>query len=185
MTRPRSRRPEGLTAGELEEWQRFAATARPLGGRKPPAAQPAPQVPPASQAAEPAPGRPPPAAAASPRRSLPPLEIGRHPPGVDGTRWGGLAQGTLRAERRLDLHGKTLAAAHAATRAFIEAAWRDGCRVVEIVTGLGERGEGRIRAEFPHWLNAPELRGRVLAAAYPHRANAGSVRLLLKRRRRG
>jgi DNA-nicking Smr family endonuclease len=37
--------------------------------------------------------------------------------------------------------------------------------------------------EFPHWLNAPELRGKVLAAAHPHRANAGAVRLLLRRRK--
>ena len=119
----------------------------------------------------------------TPQRPPPPLEIGHHPPGVDNTRWGGLARGKLKAERRLDLHGMTLARAHAATRAFIEAAFRDQCRVIEIVTGVGERGEGRIRAEFMHWINAPDLRGRVLAATHPHRANAGSVRLLLRRKR--
>jgi len=114
-----------------------------------------------------------------------PLEIGHHPPGVDNTRWTGLTRGRLKAERRLDLHGMTLARAHAATRAFIEAAARDHCRVVEIVTGLGERGEGAIRREFLHWINEPALRARVLALAHPHRANPGSVRLLLRRKRPG
>jgi DNA-nicking Smr family endonuclease len=103
---------------------------------------------------------------------------------VDNTRWAGLARGKLKPERRLDLHGMTLARAHAATRAFIEAAFRDQCRVVEIVTGLGEGGEGKIRREFMHWINAPELRPRVLALAHPHRANPGAVRLLLRRPRR-
>jgi DNA-nicking Smr family endonuclease len=104
---------------------------------------------------------------------------------VDNTRWSGLTQGKLRPERTLDLHGMTLARAHAATRAFIDAAVRDQCRVVEIVTGVGERGEGKIRREFMHWINAPDLRARVLALAHPHRANAGAVRLLLRRPKRG
>jgi DNA-nicking Smr family endonuclease len=104
---------------------------------------------------------------------------------VDNTRWSGLTRGKLRPDRQLDLHGMTLARAHAATRAFIEAAVRDQCRVVEIITGVGERGDGKIRREFMHWINAPEMRSRVLAVAHPHRANPGSVRLLLRRARRG
>jgi DNA-nicking Smr family endonuclease len=39
-----------------------------------------------------------------------------------------------------------------------------------------------LRRELPHWLNAPELRGRILAAAHPHAANTGAVHLLLRRR---
>jgi hypothetical protein len=31
------------------------------------------------------------------------------------------------------------------------------------------------------WLNLPEIRPLVLAAAHPHAANPGSVRLLLRR----
>jgi DNA-nicking Smr family endonuclease len=38
-----------------------------------------------------------------------------------------------------------------------------------------------IRRELPLWLNLPELRPLVLAAAYPHPANPGAVRLLLRR----
>lgn len=184
-TRRRWPRPEHLTPEELAAWQSFVATARPLAGKVPPA--PSPVAPPATADAPPrqqAPPRQPPPA---PRPARPPasLEIGRHPPGVDNTRWDGLARGRLRPERRLDLHGMTLARAHAATHAFIEAAARDRCRVVEIVTGLGERGEGKIRREFQLWINAPALRAHVLALAHPHRANAGAVRLLLRRKQRG
>ena len=38
-----------------------------------------------------------------------------------------------------------------------------------------------IRRELPLWLNLAELRPLVLAAAHPHAANTGSVRLLLRR----
>jgi DNA-nicking Smr family endonuclease len=179
MTRPRSRRPDTLSPAEAEEWRQFVASARPLPGRAiepPPPALPVPLAVPALPPPLPA---PPP-----PRRPAAPLAIGHHPPGVDNTRWKGLTKGRLRAERRLDLHGLTLVRAHAATRAFLAAAAAEDVRVVEIVTGLGERGEGAIRREFMHWLNAPDLRGLVLAVAYPHRANQGSVRLLLKRRAR-
>jgi DNA-nicking Smr family endonuclease len=57
-------------------------------------------------------------------------------------------------------------------------------RCVEIVTGRGSgEGGGRIRREFPIWLNLPEIRPMILAATHPHAANPGSVRLLLRRAR--
>ena len=40
-----------------------------------------------------------------------------------------------------------------------------------------------LRRELPIWLNLPELRPLVLAAAHPHPANSGAVRLLLRRLR--
>jgi DNA-nicking Smr family endonuclease len=195
MTTRKPAAPEALDDAAL--WQRFTAGARPLrrGRQDPGLPEPALPEPAAEKAAVPAPS--PRAgeqrgagkvaqAKPAPRPPAPkPLEIGHHPPGVDNTRWSGLTRGQLRPERSLDLHGMTLARAHAATRAFIEGAARDGCRVVEIVTGLGERGEGKIRREFLHWINAPDLRPRVLALAHPHRANPGAVRLLLRRPKRG
>jgi hypothetical protein len=48
-----------------------------------------------------------------------------------------------------------------------------------VVTGQG----GVLRRELPLRLNLPELRGVVLAAAHPHAANPGAVRLLLRRAR--
>jgi DNA-nicking Smr family endonuclease len=169
------RRPRSLTAEEAEEWRHFTRSAKPLRGK------PAPDPPPAPQAApvdlSPLASRP-----QAPPRATPPLAIGHHPPGVDNTRWNGLAKGAMRPERRLDLHGLTAGQAHERLRHFIDHAHADGLRVVEVVTGTGG-GSGVIFREFPHWLNAPALRGKVLAAAHPHRANAGAVRLLLRRKK--
>jgi DNA-nicking Smr family endonuclease len=53
---------------------------------------------------------------------------------------------------------------------------------VEVVTGRGSAGgEGVLRRELPLWLNLPDVRPLVLAAAHPNAANIGSVRLLLRR----
>ena len=81
--------------------------------------------------------------------------------------------------------------AFAALRSFLRTAHADRVRCVEIVTGRGKEGTGVLRRELPLWLNLPDLRPLVLAAAHPHASNAmhthtanpGSVRLLLRRPR--
>jgi hypothetical protein len=128
---------------------------------------------------------PAPAALPAPRGAPPPREIavGAQPAGLDARRWTALRRGRLRPERTLDLHGMRAAEAHAAVRAFVPLAQEAGFRCVAIVTGKGSSGEGgMLRRELPHWLNAPELRPRILAAAHPHAANTGAVHLLLRRR---
>jgi DNA-nicking Smr family endonuclease len=94
--------------------------------------------------------------------------------------------------RKLDLHGMTAQHAFAALRGFLRAAHTDRVRCVEIVTGRGNgEGGGVLRRELPHWLNLPDIRPLILAAAHPrvsgalhaHGANSGSVRLLLRRPR--
>ena len=50
-------------------------------------------------------------------------------------------------------------------------------------TGLDPVGTGVLRRELPLWLNRPDIRPLILAAAHPHAANPGSVRLLLRRAR--
>jgi DNA-nicking Smr family endonuclease len=40
-----------------------------------------------------------------------------------------------------------------------------------------------LRRELPHWLNAPDMRRMLLAAAHPHAANTGAVHLMLRRRK--
>ncbi|MBY0337872.1 MAG: Smr/MutS family protein, partial [Acetobacteraceae bacterium] len=130
---------------------------------------------------------PPPRPAAPPARLAgppPELGIGQRPAGLDAKRWDGLRRGKLRPERKLDLHGMRAAEAHAAVQGFLTAAQAQGLRCVCIVTGKGSSEEGgTLRRELPHWLNAPALRGLVLGAAHPHKANTGAVHLLLRRRR--
>ena len=87
--------------------------------------------------------------------------------------------GKLQTARVLDLHGYTAQRAYNALGAFLRAAQAEGVRCVEVITGQG----GVLRRELPLWLNLPEFRSLVLAAAHPHAANPGSVRLLLRRSR--
>ena len=120
------------------------------------------------------------------------LAIGAAPAGVDRATWQRFRTGKLAALRKLDLHGMTAQHAFQAVSGFLRAAVADGVRCVEIVTGRGTasgnprggfEGTGVIRREFPLWLNRPDLRPLVLAAAHPHAANPGAVRLLLRRAR--
>ena len=89
----------------------------------------------------------------------------------------------MRAQRRLDLHGRTAQHAFEALHAFLLRAQAEKLRCVEIITGAGSGPEGGIlRRELPHWLTRPDLRHLVMAAVHPHARNVGSVRLLLRRR---
>jgi DNA-nicking Smr family endonuclease len=107
------------------------------------------------------------------------LAVNLVPGGLDKSTWKSFATGKIRAARRLDLHGLTAARAHTAVTNFIERAYAEQVRCVEIITGKGEV----LARELPHWLNGPSLRSRILAVAHPHAANTGSVRLLLRRDR--
>jgi len=171
-----SRKRNGLTDADRVHWAGYTAgirqlekpTASPSGA--PSSADRTEQLPRASQALS----RP--AAAPSP------LTIGEAPGGVDRASWERFRSGKLSASRTLDLHGLTAQQAFHAVADFLRAAQADGLRCVEIVTGRGSRGAGGvIRREFRDWLNRPDIRSLVLAAAHPHPANPGAVNVLLRR----
>jgi len=127
----------------------------------------------------------PPRAPRAPTRSAAaasPLTIGEAPGGVDRASWERFRSGRVLVTRTLDLHGLTAQQAFHAVSDFLRAAQADGLRCVEIVTGRGSRGAGGvIRREFRDWLNRPDIRSMVLAAAHPHPANPGAVNVLLRR----
>jgi DNA-nicking Smr family endonuclease len=111
-----------------------------------------------------------------------PLAVGEAPGGVDGASWHRLRGGKFSPERKLDLHGLTAHRAYHALVAFLRSACADRLRCVEVITGRGSGEEiGVLRRELPLWLNRPDIRPLVLAAAHPHAANPGAVRLLLRR----
>lgn len=111
-------------------------------------------------------------------------EIGKRYPGVDNYSWRTFSEGDMRVQGRLDLHGLVAQDAFRRLMDFMDVAHVRGFRCVEIITGLGTGVEGGIlRRELPHWLARPEIRNRVLGLTYPHMANKGSVRVLLRRRR--
>jgi len=101
-----------------------------------------------------------------------------------------LSRGRRAPEAKLDLHGMTLAAAERAVAEFLAESSERGRRLVLIVTGKGLRLEGgrvfggRIRVEFPGWLERADNRARVagVRAAHPRHGGNGAFYVLLRRR---
>lgn len=178
--------PRRLSDKERAEWLSFthALGAKPLRASERPAAAEA-SPPPVTLAAPgpvPALGSLP---APSPKLRVKPkpveLTVGGPAAGLDSASWERLRRGRMRPQRVLDLHGRTVQAAFSAFEHFIAAARADGIRCVEVVTGRGAGEGGALRRELPFWLNLPQMRGAILAATHPHRANVGAVVLLLRR----
>jgi len=176
----RTSRRKALSEHDRATWALYVRSVSPLAGVAMPEAPPEPALAPGS-ALQLMPSVPLPVV-----KRLSPLQIGDHPPGVDKATWNRFRAGKLSATRTLDLHGRTAQRAFFALQDFLGSAHAEKLRCVEVITGRGsgENG-GVIRREFPLWLNQPELRPLVLAAAHPHAANPGSVRLLLRRVRPG
>lgn len=168
-----------LDAEERALWRRVTRTVRPLGGQpeeaEPPAAKP---VKPPTTARPPRPE----AGAAAAR------------PGPGETLDGGwdrrLRRGVILPDRTVDLHGHTLASAHAVLDREIERALADGVRVLLLVTGRPPRPDaagprrGLIRASVGDWLALSRHAPRIAAVrnAHPRHGGAGALYIILRRR---
>jgi DNA-nicking Smr family endonuclease len=101
-----------------------------------------------------------------------------------------LSKGKRAPQASLDLHGMTLVAAERAVSRFLAESAGQDLRLVLIVTGKGTRLEGgrmfggRIRAEFPAWLERSDNRAVVagVRAAHPRHGGSGAFYVLLRRR---
>ena len=101
-----------------------------------------------------------------------------------------LSKGKRAPDASLDLHGMTLVAAEKAVSRFLAESSGQNLRLVLIVTGKGTRLEGgrvfggRIRAEFPGWLERADNRSVVagVRAAHPRHGGSGAFYVLLRRR---
>ena len=174
------RRARALSAADRALWQAYVVSVEALPGRElqppepteAPPSIPAPQAPLEVQSPTPHAWQP------------PPIQVNVTPAGLDDKRWRALRRGKTKPERTLDLHGRRAQEAHDAVRGFLHDAFADGLRCVAVITGRGSSPEGGVlRRELPHWLNAPDLRRMLLAAAHPHAANTGAVHLMLRRRK--
>lgn len=182
MTRPGRE----LSDDEAALFRETLRDAKPLAARpkRPPPEKPKPPppkpVPPKPEAARPAP-----VPAAPPPRAAPELHH-RAAPGVDKRTFEKFRRGEMAIDARLDLHGMTQDAAHAALTRFIAVNAAAGNRCLLIVTGKGGRdGKGVLRAQVPRWLNESSLRPALLAFAHarPKDGGDGALYVLLKRRR--
>ena len=177
------RRARALSATDRALWQAYIVSVEPLPGRDAPAPPEAVTTQPAMAVAAP---HPTPITPAHPPAlwQPPPIQVNVTPSGLDDKRWRALRRGRMKPERILDLHGQRAQEAHDAVRGFLQNAFADGLRCVAVITGRGSSPEGGVlRRELPHWLNAPDLRRMLLAAAHPHAANTGAVHLMLRRRK--
>ncbi|MBM3591458.1 MAG: hypothetical protein FJX32_02155 [Alphaproteobacteria bacterium] len=174
------RRARALSAADRALWQAYVVSVDPLPGR----ALPPPErtnTPPSIPAAQAVPAALPTAPQAW---QPPPIQVNVTPAGLDDKRWRALRRGRMKPERTIDLHGRRAQEAHDAVRVFLHDAFADGLRCVAVITGRGSSPEGGVlRRELPHWLNAPDMRRMLLAAAHPHAANTGAVHLMLRRRK--
>ncbi len=173
--------PRGLSAEEAAAWARLAATVKPMsspsslgkatarGGR-----------------ADEGDAKPPRAASRHHVRNpaVPPPPPGS---GLDSTWDRNLTRGTLAPDFTLDLHGHTLASAHARLDHGLAQAKALGARVVLLITGkprpteAADRGErrGAIRAKVLDWLAAGPHASSIAAIRKAHRRHGGDGALYL------
>jgi DNA-nicking Smr family endonuclease len=175
----------GRRLGPDEEalWARVRATVRAMPGRKlaTPVAERVPHLPAAKGGV-----------AVSSPASVP--TVPRREPGhtLDGGWERRLAGGVVAPDRTIDLHGHTLASAHAALELGLAQAIMRGDRVILLVTGKPPRPEsqrpharGAIRAAIPDWLRLSGYSGAIAAVrnAHPRHGGAGALYVVLRRRR--
>jgi DNA-nicking Smr family endonuclease len=103
-----------------------------------------------------------------------------------------LTKGAVAPDDMIDLHGHTLASAHAMLDARLGQAVARGDRVVLLVTGKPPRPEserpharGAIRAAVADWLASSRHAGQIAAVrgAHPRHGGAGALYIILRRAR--
>jgi len=174
------RRRRLVTPEEARVWRAVVRDVKPIAGNSLPAeTDPPPPLPSAAPAVPPAKVAPPP-----PRTPLLPLEHGRAA-GLDRRTADRLHGGQMAIDGRLDLHGMTQDAAHAALLGFVGRAYDGGRRCLLVITGKGRTGDGVLRAQVPRWLNQTPLRERIIGFSHarPRDGGEGALYVLIKRRR--
>lgn len=185
------RRPPGpLTPQDRALWSKVAATVRPISPTPiksvvPPLAPPVMTAPQERIAAPPKPGRVP-VARVTPVPPRPSADT------LDGGWDRRLSRGVVAPDSTIDLHGHTLASAHAALDRGLARAVTRGDRVLLLVTGKPPRPEserpharGAIRAAVRDWLGASPYADRIAAirGAHPRHGGLGALYVVLRRPR--
>jgi DNA-nicking Smr family endonuclease len=171
-----------LTAQERALWARVAATITPLPGRRSPAPPAEPACPPAPAAAPttpPASTRPTARPPAPPARATPQSALNAP---LDGGWDRQISRGRLEPDQIIDLHGHSVAQAHARLGAAITAG--NGARVLLVITGKGRPDRpSRIRAELLDWLAGWPAAVASVRVAHPRHGGSGAFYVILRRPR--
>ena len=201
------RRRGQLPPEDLELWGRVVQTTRPLHSDQSlrrarvdlTASDPPKHGPPKHAASRPASGsfRPsPPPGRATAQDLAPPLpeHLAQKPVTMDKRKFQRMARGKIEPDARIDLHGMTLAQAHAALNGFILRAHASGARLVLVITGKGKsvaddgpipRRPGALKQDVPKWLRMAPLGAVVLELreAHPRHGGSGAYYVYLRRAR--
>lgn len=186
-----------LAPEEAALWARVMQSVRPLrmvplaAPVPKPAAAPPPVVPPSANkaSARVKAAAPKPVARAAPAPRLPATVLAST---LDGGWDRRIARGVVAPDDVVDLHGHTLASAHAMLDARLGDAVARGDRVVLLVTGKPPRPEserpharGAIRAAVADWLASSRHSARIAAVrnAHPRHGGAGALYVILRRGR--
>jgi DNA-nicking Smr family endonuclease len=112
---------------------------------------------------------------------------------LDGSWDKRLTKGDVFPDVTIDLHGETLATAHARLNRSLAAAIRNGARVILLITGkpaqdnprLPPTSRGVIRASIHDWLLASSSASQIAAIrnAHPRHGGAGALYVILRRGR--
>jgi DNA-nicking Smr family endonuclease len=177
-----------LSAEERALWARVAATVTPLEGK---ASTPAPSVPGeiGGQVSAQHLARSDGSARLHAARTEPSKPVPPPADTLDGGWDRRLRRGVVAPDRAVDLHGHSLATAHAALDHALARAIADELRVLLVVTGRPPKpersGRGLIRASIGDWLATSPHRSRIAAVrhAHPRHGGAGALYLILRRKR--
>ena len=117
------------------------------------------------------------------------------PSGVNGATQERLRRGMLEPDARIDLHGMTQTAAHRTLFAWLAAAYKNGHRLVLVITGKGnpKNGEdalwmtsshGVLKQMVPRWLNEAELAALIASVRPAHAKHGGGGALYVYLRKK-
>ncbi|MEO1159424.1 MAG: Smr/MutS family protein [Pseudomonadota bacterium] len=112
-----------------------------------------------------------------------------------------LSRGNVEIDARLDLHGHSVERARMALLGFLQSSRERGDRNVLVITGKGEspftrhtlhsadvfqapERQGRLRAEFPRWMQQREFSSHIVGfqPAHPRHGGGGAFYVRLKRK---
>ena len=115
------------------------------------------------------------------------------PQHMDHKRFAKLKKGKAAPERRIDLHGMTLAQAHPALTRFVLGAHESGARLILVITDKGRSDidgymtehKGILKRQVPQWLRSSPLNSVVLQVVDAHQRHggAGAYYVYLRRNR--
>ena len=74
-----------------------------------------------------------------------------------------LSKGNVNIDDKLDLHGYRELEANNLLEEFINNSFENGKRLLLVITGKGQKGEGVIKKNIINWLNAKNIRNKILA----------------------